>query len=171
MDKDISRREFLKIMGVGGATIALGTTLTGCNRDLDQFTYGTEMGYEELANYYYVEFASDTDKPSYLVVREKELGNNKYNYYSLIVNERNKNFQAKKIDSLDLSEFDQNKEHIPMEAFNYFHNTITCEPIIDIFNEEIGVQPIYKVKDYKYALQIVEQKLEKNKTKPKVKKM
>ena len=163
MDNNISRRDFLKIMGAGAATVALGTTLTGCHRDLEQISYGPEMGYEELANYFYVEY-SNNNEPSYLIIREYKVDDNKYNYYSLVLNNRNNNFYAKKIDTFNLD-----KNHVPMEAYNEYYQTITCEPIIDIFNEEIGVKPLYKAKEYKQVLRVIEERLNNNKSKPKVK--
>ena len=52
-----------------------------------------------------------------------------------------------------------------MEAYNEYYQTITCEPIIDIFNEEIGVKPLYKAKEYKQVLRVIEERLNNNKSK------
>ena len=138
MNKEYNRREFLKIMGLGTASLVLGSNLSHCKAREEE-----KMNIDRLIEYnVFKQHQTDSDFDDYLFIREHK-DNNNYMYFYLSVSE-DKYFYDNIYATIkkDTDSTIEN-DYVPFEKLLDNYNLEDLGNAFDVVSSVIGTKPYY----------------------------
>ena len=136
MKEDYSRREFLKILGIGAATIALTPNLAACDEREEEKIYLSRLSEYHVFKQHYQE--SDFD--DYLFIREHKEEHD-YSYLSLIVVEDK--YFYENLYAIIANKKEDSIEHIPFEILLDNYELEDLGNAVDVVSSIQGEKPYY----------------------------
>ena len=147
MEKNYSRRDFLKMIGAGAATVAMGTTLNSC-KELEE----EKMNIARLIQYrVFRQHQTDTDFDNYLFIREHKKFND-YIYFYLSVAEDKffyDNIYVSLKDQSEINDHDIVSSKIPFETLLENFDMEDLGNAFDVVSSVLGTKPYYKASEIK----------------------
>lgn len=159
MNKDYSRRDFCKIVGVGALGVLMGTNLAGCGEPEEE-----KMNLEQLSEYHVFRqpFEDIEGFDTYVFIREQRYLDN-YMYFNLNVAE-DRMFYDTAFVTLEANneemDLDHGKEHIPFKPLLDHFDMVDKGNAVDIVAQELGEKEYYTASEIKQVPGLLKEKEE-----------
>ncbi len=145
MEREYSRRDFLKIAGAGVASIALGSNLVGCSEQKED-----KIDKEQLSEYHvFKQLDEENGLDSYLIIREQRYLDN-YMYLFLNVAEDKYFYDGVFVTLEGINEemdLDNGIDHTEFEPLLMHFDMIDLGNAKDIVGKEFGNKDQYKASE------------------------
>lgn len=158
MKKEYSRRDFLKLLGTGTATVALGATLTSCKEGEEE-----KIALNRLGEYHvFKQHQTDRDYDEYIFIKEQRYLDS-YMYLDLNVTENKYFYDNVYITLKDENEYidlDNGVEHINFRPLLNEFDMIDIGNAIDVVSSIYGIKEFYSASDINNVPDVLRNKKE-----------
>ncbi len=151
MQKDYTRRDFLKVVGAGVATVALGNNLVGCGETEE------ETIPQDRLNDYHVFLMDIEDDPLYkfwLIREQRYLDDYMYLYLNIAEDKYFYDNVLITVEDIDVKE--RNLEHIPFKPLMDYFDMIDLGNAVDVIGAKYERKYEYTPNDIYEFIKILE---------------